>query len=74
MSNVRVLRGQEHPGLAADPEPRLFDVATVAGLLGVSIRFVRSLVAGGQLRVVRLGRRTLVPREEIDRIAAGGAS
>jgi excisionase family DNA binding protein len=54
--------------------PRLLSVDQAAHALGVSARFVRMLGARGQIRIVRLGRRTLVPSEELQRLASEGAS
>jgi excisionase family DNA binding protein len=54
--------------------PRLLSVDQAAHALGVSARFVRMLGARRQIRIVRLGRRTLVPSEELQRLALEGAS
>jgi excisionase family DNA binding protein len=54
--------------------PRLLSIDTSATLLGVSPRFLRLLVARGQIKITRMGRRTLVPREEVDRLAAEGTA
>lgn len=53
--------------------PLLISLAECARMLGVSTRFVRILANRNQLRLVRLGRRALVPRAEIDRLVAEGA-
>jgi excisionase family DNA binding protein len=52
---------------------RLLSVDQAAHALGVSARFVRMLGVRGQIRIVRLGRRTLVPWEELQRLASDGA-
>jgi excisionase family DNA binding protein len=53
-------------------EPRLLSVDQTAHALGVSARFVRLLGARQEIRIVRLGRRTLVPADEVQRLASGG--
>jgi len=49
----------------------LLDIKETARLLGVSQVTVRRLIATGKLEIVRIGKRTLVPRAEISRIAGG---
>jgi len=57
------------------PEPRLIPLDEAARLLGgVSARHLRTLAGRGDLRLVRLGRRVLVPRDELERIVREGAS
>lgn len=58
--------------LAGSQFPRLLSVDHAAEVLGISSRHLRALAGRGRLRLIRLGRRVLVPREEIDRICAGG--
>jgi excisionase family DNA binding protein len=53
--------------------PRLVSLTDAARELGVSDRFLRILEARGQVRFTRLGRRVLVPVDEIERLAAEGA-
>jgi len=54
-------------------EPRLFSLDEAARQLGgVSDRHLRNLAERGQLRLVKLGRRRLVPREELERLAREG--
>jgi len=51
----------------------LFTISEVADKLRVSVRTVRRLVASGQLRVVRVGRRPLVTSRELEAyLAAAG--
>jgi excisionase family DNA binding protein len=56
-----------------DAGPRLMSTSAAARSLAISERHLRMLAARGYLRLVRLGRRVLVPREEIDRIVQEGA-
>jgi excisionase family DNA binding protein len=42
-------------------------------ILGVSRSTMYRLAAQGQIRLVRIGGRTLVPESELDRLVAGGA-
>lgn len=54
-----------------DASTRLVSLDEAARQLGVCGRHLRNLANRGQLRLVRLGRRVLVPRDEIARIVAG---
>ena len=55
-------------------ERRALRVREVAATLGVSKATLYRLLADGQVRAVRLGRRTLViPADEIERILRGTA-
>jgi len=47
---------------------RLISVAATGESLGVSKFFVRVLIRRGDLRHVRIGRRVLIPVEEIERL------
>jgi excisionase family DNA binding protein len=46
----------------------------VAGALRLSLRSVDYLIARGELRVRRVGRRVLIPRAEVERFAGGPAT
>lgn len=52
-------------------QPRLISIARAAELLSISERHARDLARTGAIRVVRLGRRCLVPVSEIARIVEG---
>ena len=56
----------------APPARRLLSVDETAQALGVCSRHLRTLIVRGQVRSARLGRRVLVPRDELDRIATEG--
>jgi len=49
-------------------EPRLVGIREAAGELGVSRDTVRRLIKAGKLRLVRISRRVLIPRQELDRL------
>jgi len=51
---------------------RLWSIDDTAHTLGISSRHLRDLVSQGKVRAVRLGRRVLVPRDELDRVAKEG--
>ena len=53
-------------------EPRLVGIREAAADLGVSKDTVRRLIKGGKVRLVRVSRRILIPRQEIDRICREG--
>lgn len=50
----------------------LMDVEEAAHMLCVSVRFIRILLTRGDLPVVRLGRRTLVRRADVDALVERG--
>jgi excisionase family DNA binding protein len=51
-------------------EPVLLPVPSTARALGIGTTKTRELIASGELRSVRIDRRLLVPRAEIDRYVA----
>ena len=51
-------------------ERLLYDRKSAALALGISIRGLDYLIAEGKVRVRRLGKRVLVPRAELERLAA----
>lgn len=53
-------------------EPRLLSIESAATSLGISSKHLRNLAERGEVRFVRLGRRVLVPREELVRISQAG--
>ena len=53
-----------------EPVRRLMlSVDECAQAVGLSPRFVRMLIQRGQLRAIRIGKRVLVPVEELERFA-----
>jgi excisionase family DNA binding protein len=50
----------------------LVSASEAAHLLGVSSRFVRLLLARGQIPVVKLGRRRLLRRSDLDALISHG--
>jgi len=50
----------------------LLDVNEAAAMLHISVRYVRALLARGAIPVVRLGRRTLVRRADLEAIIERG--
>jgi excisionase family DNA binding protein len=55
-----------------NPGPLLFSVPAAARELSLSVKFLRLLAQRGSLRVVRVGRRVLVQKDEILRISREG--
>ena len=55
-----------------EPEPLLLTQCAAARLLGVSRQTIGRAVAEGNIRVVQVYRRKLVPRGELDRLLRGG--
>lgn len=54
-------------------EPRAFRVNQACKMLSISRSHLYALAAKGELRLVRLGSRTLVPAVEINRLLGEGA-
>lgn len=52
---------------------RLLTIPEVAERLRVSTRTVRRFIASGQLRVLKVGRRTLITEREVDAFLAAAA-
>lgn len=52
----------------AETPCRLLSIAETATLLNVTERFLARLIASGELASVKLGRRRLITRAEIDRL------
>jgi excisionase family DNA binding protein len=50
--------------------PATYTVAEAAQLLGVHEQTVRAAIAHGDLPVLRLGRRQLIPRAQLDELLA----
>jgi excisionase family DNA binding protein len=57
---------------AAGEERLIYSVAEAGALLGISRAFAYELVARGELPVIRLGRRRLVPKATLNALAGAG--
>ena len=55
---------------ASNASPRLVSILSAAQALGIGTTLLFQLIKSHQIATVRLGRRTLVPVEEIDRLIA----
>ena len=55
-------------------EKLAISVPQAAELLGISTRHAWTLVQSGELPVLRLGRRVLVPRERLNRMLSGAGA
>lgn len=53
------------------PAPLAYQVKHFCGLVGISRTTFYSLLKSGKLKSFKLGGRTLIPREEAERIARG---
>jgi excisionase family DNA binding protein len=71
-TSIVAVRNADGVPLRSEPA-RLVSIAEAARALSVSPRFIRMLAARGGLQLVRLGRRALVARAELDRLAVEGA-
>lgn len=67
---MRPLENDRHTVITSVPP--LLAVAEAAYQLGISQRFVRLLILRGQLPCVRLGRRVLLRRCDLDRVIESG--
>jgi excisionase family DNA binding protein len=65
-------RPKRASGRPAGEKPILLSVRDAARLLGVGESTLWRSASRGEILKVRVGRRVLIPRSEIDRIAAGG--
>jgi excisionase family DNA binding protein len=66
VANAKAVREEDIPHLT-------FSVADFAQTLGVSPSLVRHELKLGRIRSFRLGRRLLIPRSEIQRLAGNAA-
>jgi len=62
------------PTHAAGDDRLVFTVAEAGELLGISRAFAYELVARGELPVIKLGRRRLVPKVALLSLIGGGGS
>ena len=63
-------RTREHRGWR-DDTPLLLPVPEAARLLGIGTTLCWEMVHSGQVPSVRLGRRVLIPRAVVERLASG---
>ena len=59
---------------ASGLEPRAFTVNDTLKLLSISRSHMYQLALKGQLRIVKIGNRTLIPATEIERLINGGTA
>jgi excisionase family DNA binding protein len=52
-----------------DASPLMLSIPQAAQLLGIGLSLCRGLITSGQLASVRLGRRVLIPRAAVERLA-----
>lgn len=50
-------------------QPILLDRRSAAAAIGISVRSLDYLISSGKLRTRRLGKRILIPRTELERLA-----
>lgn len=50
---------------------RAYGISETAAMLGVSRRHLVRIIQRGELRVVRLGKRVLIPKDALDAFLAG---
>lgn len=49
-----------------DPNKAVYNASEACGYIGVCWNTLKSLIQSGEIRVVRVGRRYLIPKESID--------
>lgn len=59
-------------GQATNSESKLVSISDATAILGVGRSTIYKLINEGALKTKRIGRRTLVPRSDLDRMLAGG--
>jgi excisionase family DNA binding protein len=57
--------------VTANPDKLLFGVSEAAASLGLGKSTVWALIAAGKLETTKIGRRTLIRRASIERLAGG---
>ena len=67
------------PGKPSRRRPRpdkvlSYRLADAAAIIGLSERGLAGLITAGKLRAVRVGRATLIPARELERLAEEGAA
>jgi excisionase family DNA binding protein len=70
LRNHQADKAQEEPSEAATPidplKPRLLSIRETGAVLGVGRSTVYDLISQGAIRTVKIGRRALVPIEDLD--------
>lgn len=59
---------------ASELEPKAFRVNDALRLLSISRSHLYGLALKGELRIVKVGNRTLIPAAEIERLIGGGVA
>lgn len=62
----RTIRSEPPP--AASPEPKAYRIVDACHALGIGRTSLYKLVSTGELKLIRIAGRTLVPRSEIERL------
>ena len=60
----------EAPALRAHPEPLAYRIADACYTLGIGRTSLYELVKTGELKLIKIAGRTLVPRSEIERLTS----
>ena len=58
--------------MSSDVKQRLYSLKHAAEVLGVSPAFLREQSKAGRIKTVKLGRRRLVPLDELERLETEG--
>jgi excisionase family DNA binding protein len=61
------------PGRKVFGAPKARRIPEACAALGIGRSTIYALAADGKIRLIHIGRRTLVPESEIDRLVAEGA-
>jgi excisionase family DNA binding protein len=56
---------------AKQPEPRCWTVSQTAAVLGLPLNGVYAAIARGQIPCIRIGRRVLVPKAQLEAMISG---
>lgn len=72
ISSNAAIAAVAEPAQAANVEPLAYSVPEAAKRLMVSASTMWAAISEGRVRVINIGRRRLIPREEVERIAREG--
>lgn len=73
MQNLATNAPATEPAISTRPEPsKLVRVEEAARLLGVGGSTVWQKISAGRIKATKIGGRTLIARDEIERVAANG--
>jgi hypothetical protein len=64
----------EQKGEKSDVQPRAFTIGHTLKMLPISRSHLYSLALKGEVRLIKVGNRTLLPASELERLLSGGSA